>query len=199
MAGNVRKTARDLSQKDVKRLLGYVSVEGRHRTRNRLMVLLSVYAGLRASEIANLRWRMVLDEDLGVGEVLKLENAAAKKLSGRLIPIKKEIKESLVDYLFQFENVNPNDFVFKSQQGGQLKPQSIINWFRAVYTYIGVFGASSHSWRRYFITLASRKIFEAGGSLRDVQDLAGHRSLSTTQLYIAKNTYAQKKVVDLIL
>ena len=44
----------------------------------------------------------------------------------------------------------------------------------------------------------SQKIFEAGGSLRDVQDLAGHRSIATTQLYIARNSEAQRKVVDLI-
>lgn len=198
MAGNVRNTARDLSQKDVKRLLGYVSSEGRHRTRNRLMVLLSVYAGLRASEIANLRWRMVLDEELAVGEVLKLENAAAKKLSGRLIPLKDELRKSLIEYFEELGNIDPNGFVLASQQGGQLKPQSVINWFRGVYADLGLNGASSHSGRRYFVTIAARKIFEAGGSLRDVQDLAGHRSVATTQLYIARNSEAQRRVVDLI-
>lgn len=198
MAGNVRKTARDLNQKDVKRLLGYISNEGRHRTRNRLMVLLSLYAGLRASEIANLRWRMVLDENQAVGEVLKLENGAAKKLSGRLIPLKDELRKSLMEYLAEVGNMDPDDYILRSQQGGQLKPQSVINWFRGVYADLGLSGASSHSGRRYFVTIAARKIFEAGGSLRDVQDLAGHRSVATTQLYIAKNSEAQRKVIDLI-
>lgn len=198
MAGNVRKTARDLSQKDVKRLLGYVTAEGRHRTRNRLMVLLSVYAGLRASEIANLRWRMVLDEDLAVGKVLKLENTAAKKLSGRLIPLKDEIRKTLMAHAAELGNIDADDYILRSQQGGQLKPQSVINWFRGVYADLGLNGASSHSGRRYFVTIAARKIFEAGGSLRDVQDLAGHRSVATTQLYIARNSEAQRKVVDLL-
>lgn len=198
MAGNVRKTARDLSQKDVKRLLGYVTAEGRHRTRNRLMVLLSVYAGLRASEIANLRWRMVLNEDQAVGDVLKLENGAAKKLSGRLIPLKDELRKSLMEYLAEVGNIDPDGYILRSQQGGQLKPQSVINWFRGVYADLGLRGATSHSGRRYFVTIAARKIFEAGGSLRDVQELAGHRSISTTQLYIARNTEAQRKLVNLI-
>jgi len=198
MAGNVRKHARDLTPKDVQRLLDHVASEGRNQTRNRLMVLLSVYSGLRASEIANLRWRMVLDQEGEVSDVLTLENSAAKKLSGRLIPLKAEVRHSLIDYLAEIGKIDPNGYILMSQQSGRLKPQSIINWFRSVYSQIGLEGASSHSGRRYFVTIAARKIFEAGGSLRDVQDLAGHRSIATTQLYIARNSEAQRKVVDLI-
>jgi integrase/recombinase XerC len=198
MAGNVRKHARDLTPKDVQRLLDHVASEGRNQTRNRLMVLLSVYSGLRASEIANLRWRMVLDQEGSVSDVLTLENSAAKKLSGRLIPLKAEVRDSLIDYLAEIGNIDPNGYILMSQQSGRLQPQSIINWFRSVYSQIGLEGASSHSGRRYFVTIAARKIFEAGGSLRDVQDLAGHRSIATTQLYIARNSEAQRKVVELI-
>ena len=198
MAGNVRKHARDLTPKDVQRLLDHVASEGRNQTRNRLMVLLSVYSGLRASEIANLRWRMVLDEEGQVSDVLTLENSAAKKLSGRLIPLKAEVRHSLIDYLAEIGKIDPNGYILMSQQGGRLQPQSIINWFRSVYSQIGLNGASSHSGQRYFVTIAARKIFEAGGSLRDVQDLAGHRSIATTQLYIARNSEAQRKVVELI-
>jgi integrase/recombinase XerC len=198
MAGNVRKHARDLTPKDVQRLLDHVASEGRNQTRNRLMVLMSVYSGLRASEIANLRWRMVLDQEGQVSDVLTLENSAAKKLSGRLIPLKAEVRHSLMDYLAEIGKIDPNGYILMSQQSGRLQPQSIINWFRSVYSQIGLNGASSHSGRRYFVTIAARKIFEAGGSLRDVQDLAGHRSIATTQLYIARNSEAQRKVVELI-
>ena len=198
MAGNVRKHARDLTPKDVQRLLDHVASEGRNQTRNRLMVLLSVYSGLRASEIANLRWRMVLDEEGEVSDVLTLENSAAKKLSGRLIPLKAEVGKTLMEYMAEIGNIDLNGYILMSQQSGRLQPQSIINWFRSVYSQIGLNGASSHSGRRYFVTIAARKIFEAGGSLRDVQDLAGHRSIATTQLYIARNSEAQRKVVELI-
>jgi len=171
MAGNVRKHARDLTPKDVQRLLDHVASEGRNQTRNRLMVLLSVYSGLRASEIANLRWRMVLDEEGAVSDVLTLENSAAKKLSGRLIPLKAEVGKTLMEYLTKRGKIDPNGYILSSQQGGQLKPQSIINWFRSVYSQIGLEGASSHSGRRYFVTIAASKLFEAGGGLRDAQDL----------------------------
>jgi hypothetical protein len=62
---------------------------------------------------------------------------------------------------------------------------------------LGFKGASSHSGRRTFVTRCAKKIIEAGGSLRDVQELAGHASLATTQRYIQGDTDAKRKVVDL--
>jgi site-specific recombinase XerC len=47
------------------------------------------------------------------------------------------------------------------------------------------------------VTRCARKIVEAGGSLRDVQELAGHASLSTTQRYIQGDTAAKRRLVDL--
>ena len=43
-----------------------------------------------------------------------------------------------------------------------------------------------------------RKIIQCGGSLRDVQELAGHASLATTQRYIAGDVDAKRRVVALI-
>ena len=66
------------------------------------------------------------------------------------------------------------------------------------YRMVGFNGCSSHSGRRTFITGAARKISTLGGFLRDVQILAGHAALSTTQRYIETDVEAQRKVVDLI-
>jgi integrase len=63
---------------------------------------------------------------------------------------------------------------------------------------LGFFGCSSHGGRRTFITNAARKISTVGGSLRDVQELAGHANLRTTQRYIDVNPDAQVKVVGLV-
>jgi len=57
---------------------------------------------------------------------------------------------------------------------------------------------SSHSVRRTFITKVAEKIIEAGGSLRDIQELAGHSSLATTQRYIQGNSRAKQNVVRMI-
>jgi integrase/recombinase XerD len=140
---------------------------------------------------------MVLGAEGRISDQLRLENEAAKKLSGRVIPLKAEVRAALTDYLGDAAPER-DQFVLSSTRGGRLRAQSIINWFRSVYAELGLTGASSHSGRRHFVTMAARKIGEVGGSLRDVQDLAGHRALSTTQLYIAKSPDAQRRVVDLI-
>ena len=79
-----------------------------------------------------------------------------------------------------------------------MSPVSIVNWFAKAYREIGLRGCSSHSGRRTFITRAARLVHKAGGSLRDVQLLAGHRSIQTTQRYIDGDTDAQRKLVSLI-
>ena len=48
------------------------------------------------------------------------------------------------------------------------------------------------------IAKAARRTSNVGGSLRDVQFLAGHSSLQTTQRYIEGDTQAQVKIVDLM-
>jgi len=63
---------------------------------------------------------------------------------------------------------------------------------------MGLNGCSSHSGRRTFISNAARTISSVGGSLRDVQMLAGHSSLAVTQRYIEGDGEAKLKVVDLV-
>jgi integrase/recombinase XerD len=73
-----------------------------------------------------------------------------------------------------------------------------VNLFFVWYEHLGFRGCSSHSGRRTFITNAARKISTVGGSLRDVQVLAGHTRLSTTQRYIEADSEAQRRVVNLV-
>jgi integrase len=79
-----------------------------------------------------------------------------------------------------------------------MTPVSIVNWFANAYRAIGLQGCSSHSGRRTFITRAARLVHHAGASLRDVQLMAGHRSIQTTQRSIDGDTDAQRKLVSLI-
>jgi integrase/recombinase XerD len=79
-----------------------------------------------------------------------------------------------------------------------MTPMSIVLWFSRAYEALGFEGCSSHSGRRTFITRAARVVHKAGGSLRDVQLLAGHRSIQTTQRYIDGDSDAQRRLISLI-
>ena len=76
--------------------------------------------------------------------------------------------------------------------------RSVVNWFRAIYGSLGLQGCSSHSGRRTFITRTARLLSKTGGSLRDVQELAGHSSLTTTERYIQGDRVLQRKLVNLL-
>jgi integrase len=67
----------------------------RQPLRNRVMVLLSTKAGLRAGEIAGLTWDMVLDASGQIGNAIKLRDVVAKKGSGRQIPMHPELADAL--------------------------------------------------------------------------------------------------------
>jgi integrase len=78
---------------DVGDLLVYASCT-RHPLRNTVMVLLSAKAGLRAGEIANLTWDMILDANSQISGLIELADAAAKKCSGRSIPVHPDLRPS---------------------------------------------------------------------------------------------------------
>jgi integrase/recombinase XerD len=88
--------------------------------------------------------------------------------------------------------------IVRSLRGGGMKPNSIVNWFVALFATLNIDGCSSHSGRRTFITQAARNAHRAGCSLRDVQLLAGHRSIETTQQYIDGDTHGQRRLVALL-
>jgi integrase/recombinase XerD len=79
-----------------------------------------------------------------------------------------------------------------------MNPLSIVVWFSRAYKVLGFDGCSSHSGRRTFITRAARLVHKAGGSLRDVQLLAGHRSIQTTQRYIDGDSDVQRRLISLL-
>jgi integrase len=189
------KQAKVLGLGDVADLLALADCS-RHSVRNRVMVLLSAKAGLRAGEIANLTWDMVLDASGQICTCIELRDHAAKKGSGRLIPMHPDLAEAL-SVLGRASTGWPGHIV-QSERGGPMTALSIVVWFKRAYQYVGLDGCSSHSGRRTFITRAARLVHEAGGSLRDVQLLAGHRSIQTTQRYIDGDTEAQRKLVSLI-
>jgi integrase/recombinase XerD len=189
------KQAKILSHQHVDDLLNFADTT-RHPHRNRVIVLLSLKAGLRAAEIANLTWDMVQTPAGELSHIIELRDAAAKMGHGRIIPIQSELKNALMAW----GHVSPtlSGPVILSERGRKMTALSIVVWFHRAYARLGLEGCSSHSGRRTFITRAARLAHKAGGSLRDVQLLAGHRSIQTTQRYIDGDSDVQRRLVALL-
>ena len=168
---------------------------GRYPARDLVMLLLSHKAGLRAAEIAGLTWPMVLTSGGQLSDRIALADSIAKKGSGRTIPVHPLLHTALIRLR---RESGEEGHVLKSQRATRLRPSSIVNWFAEFYRHLGFAGCSSHSGRRTFITTAARKVSKSGGSIRDVQMLAGHRSLLHTQGYIEGDSKAQRRLVSLL-
>jgi integrase/recombinase XerD len=172
----------------------------KHADRNRLIVLLSYKAGLRAKEIAALKWSMIMNADGNIGDHIHLTNEASKGKSGRIIALNKELKKQLIK-IKEIEGItiaDAKEAVIQTQRGQGTSAQVIVNSFGEWYRKLGFLGCSGHSGRRSFITQAARKVSLVGGSLRDVQALAGHASLTTTSRYIEMDAEAQSKLVNMV-
>lgn len=140
---------------------------------------------------------MVLTTDRKVGDQIRIAKSIAKRGSGRNIPVHRELKAALRK-LHREQDYPIEGPVIRSERGGHMIPRSIVNWFAATYRELGLIGCSSHSGRRTFITEAARVLAKTGGSLRDIQELAGHRAITTTERYIAGSRDAQVRLISLL-
>lgn len=187
------KQAKTLSKGQIEAVLGYLA-KTRNPARNRLIFLLSVKAGLRAKEIARLTWWTTNDSQGEIARAIWLQDSASKGKSGRAIPLNDELRNALIEYRRTVPHAGP--CVIGTERRLSTSPQAVVNMFQRWYRHLGFVGCSSHSGRRTFITNTARKISMVGGSLRDVQMLAGHSNLRTTQRYIEPDADAQRRVVQ---
>src|SRR5260370_17318406 len=92
---------------------------------------------------------MILGADGAVGMVIELRDHAAKKRSGRLIPLHKDLRDALVSWRGIAAGRGP---VVVSERGRAMTPLSIVAWFARAYRTIGLEACSSHSGRRTSVT-----------------------------------------------
>lgn len=175
-----------------------------HAERNAALLLLSFYCGLRAQELAGLRWkRHILNSDGTIADNLFVTHEIGKNPRNpdsktHTREAKLPIVERLRSALEKLRALRPKDVYViyplykhteKSERAsfldaGQTDPNTVAQYLRRLYDSLGFIGASSHSGRRTFITMMARHCNEVGSSLRDVQLLARHASLDTTAGYI---------------
>ncbi len=192
------KQAKVLTPEELKRLLKIVTFT-KHKDRNRLIVLFSFLAGLRACELAELRVKDVLSvqaDKVDVKDTIYLKNWQTKGSQAQQVVVSEQLRKEIALYVgkhpYLLEHIESK--LFRSQKRGGFSSQTVQNLFRSLFRDANIENASSHSGRRSFITNLSEK----GVSVRVIQELARHSSMVTTQRYIDVSVDKLKNAVELI-
>ena len=188
------KQARILTKAEFKRVLAVVD-SNKYSQRNRAVLYLSFYAGLRACEIAALRLHDVVDDDRCAKSQIVLEKHMTKGNERQRVIVNSSLRKELQRFVDSVcTNYSVNDALIQSQKGGSFTPLTVVQLFARLYKQAGIVGASSHSGRRQFITtLAENQV-----NVRVIQALARHRHLNTTMRYIDVNDTKLEKAVELM-
>ena len=145
--------------------------------RDKAILELLYGCGLRVSELCGLDLRDVcLDE-----EMLRVVGKGSKE---RLVPILGTAKDALTNYLNAWRATlaargSHGPAVFLSVRGSRITRQAVHALVERYGRYVGIKGLHPHSLRHSFAT----HLLEGGADLRLVQELLGHASVVTTQLY----------------
>lgn len=185
--------AKTIDGETLKTIIDQVSCEPELGERNRVMVMLSFYAGLRAAEISGLTWNDMTD---AAGKLRTqsfwIPAHIAKKGSAREVPLHPHLVEALAS---AFKTRKGDAIVFmQTDHTRAMSPNYVAQWFRQTYAKMGLNGCSSHSGRRTVLTNMARDCNQQGCSLRDVQLLAGHSYINTTEQYIEPSKNVGKLV-----
>lgn len=163
--------------------------------RDKLILALSNYAGARAGEIAALEGKDVLDPEGRLRDEIVISSRGAKYGKERPVPLHPELRSELANYMMRLgDKEGP---LFYGRYGDQLTANAVAQLLKRAYERAQLRGCSSHSGRRTFITMLARNAGKKGCSIRDVQILAGHADLRTTQIYIEPSDNAASLVASL--
>ena len=195
--------ARTLTEKELKLLLLYIDTR-KYAARDRTMVLMTYWAGMRIAEVAAIKISDVLASDGTIKLELHLTAAQTKGKRGRTVTLaeklRKEIQLYLQDRFFTKQLValhntdEVNKPLFATQKREGFDGNTACYHFHMLYKGAGLDGASSHSGRRSFLTHLSAKSVP----LKVLMELAGHRQAQTTMRYINVTTDMKKAAVELL-
>ncbi len=185
--------AKVLTENEFRRIVS-VSKSTAHGSRNSLIVYLSFYAGLRASEIASLKISHIFSSAGQIRDRINLASFDTKGDNPRTVIISKKLQRKISEFITDKQLKTPSSPLIKSQKGGHFTPTTMVMLFRRLYDAAGLTTARSHSGRRTFIT----NLANNGINVRLIQALAGHKNLQTTQVYIEINDDLLAKAIEVI-
>lgn len=173
-----RKLPSVLSIQEIDRLIDAIDLSTAEGMRNKAMLEVLYGCGLRVSELINLRVsNLFLEVDF-----IKVEGKGNKE---RLIPIGQQAKKLLKIYLKEVRVHSPiktgmEDLVFLNRRGAGLSRVMVFLIIKDLAKKIGLQKEiSPHTFRHSFAS----HLVEGGADLRAVQDMLGHESISTTEIY----------------
>lgn len=187
--------AKTFTEAELKRLLSFIGTQP-HAARNRAMVLMTFWAGLRVGELAQLHYGDAFDAQHQPRAEIRLDPAITKGRHARTVFVAQKLRAELKRYAQAHPTRDPSHCLFPTQKHPQrgFTPNTCAQHFLTLYRRAGIENASSHSGRRTFITHLANK----GVSVRVLASLAGHRSIATTQRYIDVNDDMKRRAVELI-
>ncbi len=173
-----RKIPDVLNVTEIDSLLAAIDLSAAEGTRNKTMLEVLYGCGLRVSELVGLKIsNLFLDV-----EFIKVEGKGSKE---RLVPIGTQAAKYLRIYLDEVrihQKIKPgcDDFVFLNRRGAPLTRVMVFIIIKDLATKIGLKKKiSPHTFRHSFAS----HLVEGGADLRAVQEMLGHESITTTEIY----------------
>ncbi|MBN8577160.1 MAG: site-specific tyrosine recombinase XerD [Cyclobacteriaceae bacterium] len=173
-----RKLPDTLAYDEIVRLLEAIDLSGAEGARNRAMLEVLYSSGVRVSELVELRLANVYF-DIGF---LRVTGKGNKE---RLVPIGRDAMKFLKIYLDEVRVHVPvqqgfESYVFLNRRGKKLTRVMVFIIIKALAAKIGLKKTiSPHTFRHSFAT----HLIEGGADLRAVQEMLGHESITTTEIY----------------
>jgi integrase/recombinase XerD len=166
-----------LSKSEIEKIIDSIS-----NRKHKLLISLSYGAGLRVSEVINLKVK-----DMNIDELtIHLKDAKGKK--DRITIFPEKIRNDLREFIL---GKNGNEYVFMSERGGKLTERTAQKVFEKALKKSGIKkDATFHSLRHSFAT----HLLENGVDVRYVQELLGHANIRTTQIYTKVTNPSLKKI-----
>lgn len=173
-----RKLPDVLSVNDIERIISSVDLSVPSGQRDKTMIEVMYGCGLRVSELVHLR----ISDLLWAMECVRVKGKGSKE---RLVPLGGEAMRQLKIYLEHQRAAGPvvkghEDFVFLNQRGRHLSRISVFMLVKKQALLAGIRKKiSPHTFRHSFAT----HLVEGGADLRAVQEMLGHESILTTEIY----------------
>jgi integrase/recombinase XerD len=161
-----RALPRVFSKEEVKSILNSA-----HNTKHRLLLWMIYSCGLRRSEVTNIKLKD-LDRERSI-----LNIREAKGMVDRIVPVSAKVWDKIDGYV---EEYHPSFWLFEGQTGGRYSSESVYRVFKQALKRAGIKKeVGVHSLRHSYAT----HLHENGLDIRYIQELLGHRSTRTTEIY----------------